>query len=77
MEVQAMEHTDKEIDALEEQIPALAAQATRAASTRALEAGLSVVISENGVLYRVHPNGTREAIAQPSLTKNGSNGANK
>ncbi len=45
---------------LEEQIPALAQSAVTQAYWQALAAGSSVLVSENGVIYEVFPDGTRK-----------------
>ncbi len=64
-----MEDNEKVIDYLEEQIPQLAAAATKIAYWQALASGNSVLISENGELVEVFPNGTRQLIqkTEPNL----------
>lgn len=58
----AMEDNEKVIDYLEQQIPELAAAATKIAYRQALASGSSVLISENGELVEVFPDGTREFV---------------
>jgi hypothetical protein len=48
----------------EEQIPDLAKSATRSAFQRSLAAGNSVLISENGEIRRVFPDGTYEVVKE-------------
>ena len=57
-----MEDNEKVIDYLEQQIPELAAAATKIAYWQALASGSSVLISENGELVEVFPDGTRKFI---------------
>ena len=57
-----MSLTEKEIDYLEQQIPEWAQLATRRAYWQALASGQSVVISENGAIVEVFPDGTRKFI---------------
>ena len=47
---------------LEEKIPELADMALKQAYWRALAAGHSVLEAEDGVLYRVFPDGSREFV---------------
>jgi hypothetical protein len=70
-----MSDQEKEIQALEDQFPALAASAFAAARESALSAGHSVVESENGRLYEVFPDGNRvliKKIAKPKRVVRGS-----
>ncbi len=57
-----MKLTEKEIDFLEQQIPELAALATRKAYWDALSNGLSVTIAEDGKLIEVFPDGSKKFI---------------
>jgi hypothetical protein len=54
--------SDKALDALEKRIPALAASATREAYEHVLQAGLSVLVSDQGVIYEVRPDGSRVEV---------------
>jgi hypothetical protein len=54
--------SDKEIDELESQFPALAGKAFAAARDRVLAAGLSVLQSKDGVIYEVFPDGRRVPV---------------
>jgi hypothetical protein len=56
-----MKDNEKVIDYLEQQIPELAA-ATKIAYWQALASGSSVLISENGELVEVFPDGTRKFV---------------
>ena len=53
---------EREIDYLEEQIPALAAAACKIAYWQALMSGNSVLIAENGEILEVFPDGTRKLV---------------
>ncbi len=55
-----MELTEKAIDYLEEHIPELAEVAFKQAYWAALASGSSVLMSENGSLIEVFPDGRRE-----------------
>ena len=57
-----MSITEEELDYLEAHIPELADAAFTQAYWQALAAGSSVMISENGVLYEVFPNGERRFV---------------
>ena len=46
----------------ENQIPALAREATRSAYRRALNSGGSVLISKNGEIRRINPDGTSSVV---------------
>lgn len=52
----------KTLDELENEVPALAERALKEAYKKALEAGLSVMVSSNGFLYKVKPDGSRVRI---------------
>lgn len=56
--------SDQDIQNLESQFPAVSGQAFAAARKQALEAGLSVVESRDGVIYEVFPDGRRVAVKQ-------------
>ena len=58
--------SEKEISFLEEHIPELAAVAFKQAYWAALASGSSVLISENGNLVEVFPDGKRKFIKQLS-----------
>lgn len=55
---------EKAIDSLESQFPDLFEAAVRAASWNTLAAGQSVLEAENGFIYEVFPDGTRNIIKQ-------------
>ncbi len=57
-----MSDHDKATDYLEAQIPALAAAAVRAAYCQALASGQRVLVSGQGGLYEVAPDGTQRFI---------------
>lgn len=57
-----MKDNEKVIDYLEQQIPELAAAATKSAYWQALASGSSVLISENGEIIEVFPDGTRKFV---------------
>ncbi len=59
-----METDEKAIQYLEEHIPELAEAAVKQAYWQALAAGNSVLISDNGVLTEVFPDGTTKIIEQ-------------
>lgn len=52
------------IDELEKEVPVLAVRAVRNAYDRALSSGFSVVVSSNGTLYEVNPDGTRRRLKE-------------
>lgn len=54
--------SEKEMLELEERIPAKADKAFKAARDRALAAGRSVVFAENGMIFRLFPDGTRKEL---------------
>ena len=53
---------EKTIDYLEQAIPELAQAATRQAYWQALAAGSSVLVSENGVIKEMFPDGTSRVV---------------
>lgn len=55
-----MKLTEKELEYLEEQIPAMTEQATQMAYYTTLASGHSVLIAENGQLVEVFPDGTKK-----------------
>ena len=57
-----MKDNEKVIDYLEQHIPELAAAAIKIAYWQALASGSSVLISENGEIVEVFPDGTRKFI---------------
>lgn len=57
-----MKMDEKEIDYLEAQIPELAEAATKAAYWQALSSGDSVLISDDGVIKEMFPDGTFKII---------------
>ncbi|MFD2573566.1 hypothetical protein ACFSUS_23200 [Spirosoma soli] len=60
--------SDKAVDYLEQQIPELAAIATRQAYWQTLASGDSVLVAENGQIVEVKPDGTRtfvKAVEKP------------
>ncbi|CAN5558846.1 hypothetical protein BH10ACI1_BH10ACI1_33720 [soil metagenome] len=64
-----MSKRDKKINFTEEQIPELATAATDLAYKRALAAGNKVLISENGEIRQVSPDGSYQVIKQnPAYT---------
>ena len=59
-----MENNEKAIDYLEAHIPELAEAAVKQAYWQALASGSSVLVSENGNLKEVFPDGTSKIIQQ-------------
>ena len=59
-----MENNEKAIDYLEEHIPELAEAAVKQAYWQALASGSSVLVSENGNLKEVFPDGTSKIIQE-------------
>ena len=57
---------DKEhnIESLERQFPPMSGVAFEAARKRTLESGLSVLQSEDGVIYEVFPDGSRKRVKE-------------
>jgi hypothetical protein len=63
-----MTASEKTLDYLEQQIPSLSSAAVDVAYWQALAAGQQVLISDEGGLYQVFPDGTRtfiKATAKP------------
>jgi hypothetical protein len=58
----AMPTSEKSMQFLEEHIPELAQSAVTQAYWQALAAGNSVLQSDNGAIYEVFPDGTRQLI---------------
>ena len=54
--------SDQDIQELENQFPAVSGAAFAAARQQALDAGLSVMESRDGVIYEVFPDGRREVV---------------
>lgn len=54
--------SDQDIQKLESQFPTLSGLAFAAARQQALDAGLSVMESKDGVIYEVFPDGRRVAV---------------
>ena len=64
--------SDEAVDYLEQQIPELAAIATRQAYWQTLASGDSVFVAENGQIVEVKPDGTRtfiKAVDKPKEIK--------
>lgn len=59
--------SERELEKMESAFPALSAQVFREARAEALRHGLSVVESENGVVYEVSPDGRRREIKRVAL----------
>ena len=57
-----MADQENEILKLESQFPAVSGQAFAAARERVLASGQSVLLSDNGIIYQVHPDGRREVV---------------
>ncbi len=55
-----MSEPEKIIDELETKFPAMSGVAFATARKKALASGQSVLQSENGVIYEIFPDGTRE-----------------
>ena len=65
-----MSREEQEIQSLESQFPAVSGQAFASARGRVLAAGQSVLQSEGGFIYRVHPDGRKELVKEiePPMT---------
>lgn len=61
-----MKINEREIDYLEKYIPDLAEAAIKQAYWQALASGSSVLVSENGELREVFPDGTSKIVKQNS-----------
>lgn len=59
-----MDEQEKVIQYLEEHIPELAEAATSQAYWQALASGSSVLVSDNGIIKEVFPDGTTKIIQQ-------------
>ena len=59
-----MENNEKAIDYLEKHIPELAEAAVKQAYWQALASGSSVLVSENGTIKEVFPDGTSKIIQE-------------
>lgn len=57
-----MDKSKRTIQYTEEQIPELAKSATKSAYQRAIAAGNSILVSENGEIRRVFPDGTYQVV---------------
>lgn len=57
-----MEMNEKTLDYLEQAIPELAQAATKQAYWQALTSGRSVLVSDNGVIKEMFPDGTSRVI---------------
>ena len=57
-----MSDSEKALDYLEQQIPSLAAAAVDVAYWQALAAGLKVLVSGEGGIYEVFPDGTQSFV---------------
>jgi hypothetical protein len=56
--------SDQDIDRLEKQFPSVSGSAFVAARKEALDAGLTVVESIDGIIYETFPDGTRKKIKE-------------
>ena len=59
-----MENNEKAIQYLEEHIPEMAEAAVKQAYWQALASGSSVLVSDNGVIKEVFPDGTSKIIEE-------------
>ena len=57
-----MSKVNKTIQATEEQIPELAKSATKSAYRRVLASGNSVLVSKDGEIRRIYPDGSAEFV---------------
>ena len=65
---------EQQMERLESNFPAASGVAFANAYQQAIHAGLSVLVSDNGVIFEVFPDGTRKrikTIAPPSATRPG------
>ena len=65
---------ERQMERLESSFPAASGVAFANAYQQAVQAGLTVLVSEDGVLFDVFPDGQRKAIkniAPPSITRPG------
>ena len=56
--------SEKDIDTLEQQFPAVSGSVFAAARDRVLASGQSVLISEDGIIYEIFPDGTRKQVKE-------------
>lgn len=56
--------TEEELVRLEEEFPANAWKAFKAARERALASGASVLVAKEGVIYELFPDGTRKKVKE-------------
>jgi predicted dinucleotide-utilizing enzyme len=61
-----MEAPEKTLDYLEQQIPGLSAAAVRVAYWQALAAGQDVLVSGEGGIYQMLPDGSRKLVKTTS-----------
>ncbi len=59
-----MSKVNKTVQATEEQIPELAKSATKSAYRRVLASGNSVLVSKEGEIRRIHPDGSTEFVKE-------------
>lgn len=64
-----MKKNGNKIDRPEDQMPLLAKSATRAAYRRAIKKGNTVLISDNGSIFKTFPNGEREFVKKIQRAK--------
>lgn len=57
-----MSKVNKTVQATEEQIPELAKSAIKSAYRRVLASGNSVLVSKDGEIRRIHPDGSAEFV---------------
>ena len=62
-----MADSEKTLDYLEQQIPSLSAAAVDVAYWQALAAGQKVLVSGDGGIYEVFPDGTRNLVKTTGL----------
>jgi hypothetical protein len=56
--------SDHDIEQLESEFPAVSGQAFAAAREKVLASGQSVLQAEDGVIYRVQPDGRKEKVKE-------------
>ncbi len=59
-----MSKVNKTVQATEEQIPELAKSATKSAYRRVLASGNSVLVSRDGEIRRIYPDGSAEFVKE-------------
>ncbi len=67
--------SDQDIERLENQFPTVSGSAFAAARAKALASGLSVLESENGVIYEVFPDGRRVEVKKTEPSSQGVTGS--